>query len=149
MRSWSFARSQRNRSNLSRALPVVAPWNSVNERSSNPAVRRRCESSAHLPFACIVEKSEIPFPVSLDIRCTVNGELRQSSNTGRMIFDLPAILSDLSKGLTLYPGDIISTGTPGGVGAGFTPPRFLSDGDLVECSVEKIGTLSNPVKATD
>lgn len=94
---------------------------------------------------CIVEKSELPFPVELDILCKVNGEVRQNSNTRKLIFDIPTIISDLSKGLTLYPGDIISTGTPSGVGAGFNPPRFLADGDLVECTIEGIGTLSNPI----
>ncbi|MDR3552589.1 MAG: fumarylacetoacetate hydrolase family protein [Clostridia bacterium] len=96
---------------------------------------------------CIVDKSEMPFPVALGIRCTVNGELRQDSNTRELIFDLATVISDLSKGLTLLPGDIISTGTPSGVGAGFDPPRFLTDGDLVECTVEGIGTLSNRVRA--
>ena len=97
---------------------------------------------------CIVDKSELPFPVELDIRCTVNGEVRQNSNTNKLIFDIPTIISDLSRGMTLLPGDIISTGTPSGVGAGFDPPRFLKDGDLVECIIEGIGTLSNQVKRT-
>lgn len=95
---------------------------------------------------CIVHKSEIPFPVELDINCKVNGELRQSSNTRNFIFNIPYIISDLSKGFTLKPGDIICTGTPSGVGFGFNPPKLLKDGDIVECYVEKIGTLVNKVK---
>lgn len=95
---------------------------------------------------CITDKSELPFPVELDIRCTVNGEIRQNSNTRGLIFDLPAVVSDLSRGMTLLPGDIISTGTPSGVGMGFDPPRFLKDGDLIECRIEGIGILSNRVK---
>jgi len=94
----------------------------------------------------IVYKNDIPFPAQLDITCHVNGILRQNDNTKSFIFDLPYIISDLSKGLTLYPGDIISTGTPAGVGAGAKPPRFLNDGDKVECTIEKIGTLTNIVK---
>ena len=73
----------------------------------------------------IVHKSLIDFPVELDISCSVNGEIRQKSNTKHMIFDIPYIISDLSKGLTLRAGDIILTGTPAGVGMGFDPPRFL------------------------
>jgi 2-keto-4-pentenoate hydratase/2-oxohepta-3-ene-1,7-dioic acid hydratase in catechol pathway len=94
----------------------------------------------------IVHKSEIPFPVELDIKCSVNGEVRQNSNTSKLIFDIPYIISDLSKGFTLKPGDIICTGTPSGVGLGFNPPRLLKDGDVVECYVEKIGMLVNTVK---
>lgn len=95
---------------------------------------------------CITHKSELPFPIDLDIKCSVNGELRQNSNTSKLIFDIPYIISDLSKGFTLKPGDIIATGTPSGVGLGFNPPRFLNDGDIVECYIEKIGTLNNRVK---
>lgn len=98
---------------------------------------------------CLVEKSDFPYPPELNIRCTVNGELRQDSNTRKLIFDIPTIISDLSKGLTLLPGDIISTGTPSGVGVGFQPPRFLADGDLIECRIDGIGTLSNQVEITE
>lgn len=94
----------------------------------------------------IVHKSLIDFPVELDISCSVNGEIRQKSNTKHMIFDIPYIISDLSKGLTLRAGDIILTGTPAGVGMGFDPPRFLKAGDVVECNIEKIGTLVNIVE---
>lgn len=96
---------------------------------------------------CIVHKSELPFPIELDIKCTVNGELRQNSNTRKFIFNIPYMISDLSKGFTLRPGDIIATGTPSGVGFGFNPPKFLKDGDTVECFVENIGTLANKIKA--
>ncbi len=93
----------------------------------------------------LVHKSAIPWPVHLDIQCRVNGELRQNSNTREMIFDIPYIISDLSRGMTLKAGDIICTGTPSGVGMGFEPPVFLQDGDIIECSVEKIGTLINQI----
>lgn len=91
----------------------------------------------------IVHKAQIGFPVELDISCKVNGELRQNSNTKHLIFDIPYIISDLSKGLTLRAGDIILTGTPAGVGMGFDPPKLLKSGDVVECYIEKIGTLTN------
>ena len=94
---------------------------------------------------CIVYKDEISFPVELDIKCMVNGELRQNSNTKNLIFDIPHIISDLSKGMTLKAGDIISTGTPSGVGMGFEPIKVLKNGDVVECYIEKIGSLVNKV----
>ncbi|NLV89536.1 MAG: fumarylacetoacetate hydrolase family protein [Tissierellia bacterium] len=96
------------------------------------------------PF--IVHKSALPFPVELNIGCRLNGEVRQDSNTRNLIFDIPTIISDLSKGLTLRAGDIILTGTPAGVGMGFDPPRFLKSGDIVECYIEKIGTLTNIIE---
>ncbi|HEX4768291.1 MAG TPA: fumarylacetoacetate hydrolase family protein, partial [Lichenihabitans sp.] len=77
------------------------------------------------------------------IRCFVNGELRQSSNTGLLIFDIPTIIASISAGLTLQPGDVIATGTPAGVGIGFTPPRYLGHGDVVRVEIEGIGTLEN------
>lgn len=94
----------------------------------------------------VVDKEYIKFPVELDIKCTVNGELRQNSNTREFIFDIPYIISDLSKGTTLKPGDIISTGTPSGVGMGFKPAKFLKAGDEVKCYIEKIGEIVNFVK---
>jgi 2-keto-4-pentenoate hydratase/2-oxohepta-3-ene-1,7-dioic acid hydratase in catechol pathway len=93
----------------------------------------------------IVYKKEIPFPVELNIQCSINGELRQTSNTRNMIFNIPYIISDLSRGLTLKAGDIICTGTPSGVGMGFEPPKLLNDGDIIECYIEKIGKLVNKV----
>ena len=94
----------------------------------------------------IVHKSNIAFPPSLEIKSYVNGEPRQNGNTNLLIFDIPTIINDLTKGITLYPGDIILTGTPAGVGAGFKPPRYLKSGDTVDCVVENIGTLSNTIK---
>jgi len=91
----------------------------------------------------IVHKSKIPFPIELDIVCKVNEEVRQNSNTKQLIFDIPYIISDLSKGMKLKAGDIIITGTPAGVGLGFKPFKFLNPGDVVECYIEKIGTLTN------
>jgi 2-keto-4-pentenoate hydratase/2-oxohepta-3-ene-1,7-dioic acid hydratase in catechol pathway len=81
----------------------------------------------------------------LQITCQVNGELRQNANTADMIFDIRDLIHVISNGITLRPGDIIATGTPAGVGAGFTPPRFLKPGDVVSISIEHIGTLTNRV----
>lgn len=94
----------------------------------------------------IVHKSEIPFPIRLNVCSRVNGELRQSSNTKHFLADIPSIIAEISNGITLEPGDIIATGTPSGVGIGFKPPRFMKAGDVVECEVESIGILRNKVE---
>jgi len=85
-------------------------------------------------------------PAQLRINCRVNGELRQDATTADLIFDIPAIIETISRSLTLLPGDIIATGTPDGVGIGFNPPRFLKDGDVVECSITGIGSIRNTVR---
>jgi 2-keto-4-pentenoate hydratase/2-oxohepta-3-ene-1,7-dioic acid hydratase in catechol pathway len=82
---------------------------------------------------------------SLAVRCWVNGELRQEASTRDLIFGIPELIATLSAGITLHPGDIIATGTPAGVGIGFTPPRFLVPGDEVTVAIEGLGTLTNPV----
>lgn len=93
----------------------------------------------------IVHKSAIGNPNNLDIKTTVNEEVRQDSNTENFIFPVEEIIAVLSQGMTLEPGDVIATGTPAGVGKGFKPPRFLRSGDTVEITVEGIGTLRNKV----
>lgn len=80
------------------------------------------------------------------VRCWVNEELRQDANTGLLIFDVPTIIAAISNGLTLWPGDVIATGTPAGVGIGFKPPRYLAAGDRVRIEIENIGVLENPVE---
>ena len=92
---------------------------------------------------CIVTADEISDPHALNVRCTVNGVLKQESNTSDLIFDIPATIDWLSRGLTIQPGDVISTGTPSGVGFARTPPEFLFPGDVVECEVEEIGIIRN------
>ncbi|MDD2483936.1 MAG: fumarylacetoacetate hydrolase family protein [Eubacteriales bacterium] len=100
----------------------------------------------HCPMGpWIAHKSTLPLPLELKIQSAVNGEGRQSANVSELIFDIPTIISDLSRGYMLRPGDIILTGTPAGVGMGFDPPKYLKDGDLVDCQIEKIGVLSNSV----
>jgi len=94
----------------------------------------------------VVDKSDVMYPPSLDIKCFVNDELRQSAKTDDLIFDVDTIVSDLSKGMTLLPGDIILTGTPSGVGMGFKPPKYLSSGDVIKCEIEKIGILINSLE---
>jgi 2-keto-4-pentenoate hydratase/2-oxohepta-3-ene-1,7-dioic acid hydratase in catechol pathway len=81
----------------------------------------------------------------LEVRTTVNGELRQHGRVSDLIFDIPTLIETLSAGITLEPGDIISTGTPAGVGIGFDPPRFLQPGDVVAITIHAIGTLTNRV----
>ncbi len=95
---------------------------------------------------CIATADSLPYPPKLQVRSWVNGELRQDSNTELLIFDIDHIVSELSHGMTLQAGTIISTGTPAGVGMGFDPPRFLKAGDVVECSVEGVGTIKNRVE---
>lgn len=80
---------------------------------------------------------------SLSVKCWVNDELRQNGNTGDFIFDIPTLIETLSAGITLYPGDIIATGTPEGVGIGFKPPRYLAKGDRVSIEIDGLGRLSN------
>ena len=88
----------------------------------------------------LVTKDEIKDPHNLEMWLTVNGERVQHSNTDDMIFKVPFLVHYLSQFMTLLPGDVISTGTPFGVGLGFKPPRFLSAGDVVELSIEGLGT---------
>ena len=82
---------------------------------------------------------------AIDIRTTVSGEVLQSSNTRNLIFSIVELIVYASAGMTLEPGDVIATGTPGGVGDSRTPPRYLRDGDVVDVSVDGVGTLRNPV----
>jgi len=93
----------------------------------------------------IITADEVPDPHNLHIECRVNGEVKQSSNTSLLINDLNAIIYYLSRGFTLEPADLISTGTPAGVGHGRVPPEYLKPGDVVEVEVENVGLLRNPV----
>ncbi|MBQ8389904.1 MAG: fumarylacetoacetate hydrolase family protein [Oscillibacter sp.] len=95
---------------------------------------------------CIVTADEIAFPPKLKISASVNGELRQDSTTDLLVTSIADIIAELSSGMTLLPGTIIATGTPSGVGMGFDPPKFLKSGDVVECTIEGIGTLRNIVR---
>ena len=89
---------------------------------------------------------EFAFPPEIDIRCYVNGELRQNGNTRQWIFGIPEVISELSAAMTLRAGTIISMGTPAGVGMGFGPPKFLRAGDVVRCEAGGIGSLTNTIR---
>lgn len=91
----------------------------------------------------ILHKSQLPFPIEVDVISRINGETRQDSNTKMLIHDIATLISDFSMGITLEPGDIIATGTPAGVGMGFKPGKFMKNGDVVECEIPKIGILKN------
>ena len=93
----------------------------------------------------IVTKDEMPMPFSLSLESRVNGEVRQSSNTDLLVHGIEKVIAEMSQCITLYPGDIIATGTPSGVGMGFNPPKMLKKGDIVECEVEGVGILKNIV----
>lgn len=97
----------------------------------------------------IVTADEVPDPHALEIRLSIAGETLQHSNTRELIFRVPDLIEYLSRMLTLEPGDVISTGTPAGVGLGRTPPRWLRAGEEVVIEIEKIGTLRNPVVAEE
>ncbi|MFI5980250.1 fumarylacetoacetate hydrolase family protein [Streptomyces sp. NPDC051555] len=101
---------------------------------------------SYAPFGpVVVTADEIPDPMALDLDLRVNGVTKQKSNTRHMLFPIARLIADISSGVTLEPGDVIATGSPSGVGAGMVPPEFLVPGDTVEATVERIGTLTNPV----
>jgi 2-keto-4-pentenoate hydratase/2-oxohepta-3-ene-1,7-dioic acid hydratase in catechol pathway len=93
----------------------------------------------------IVTADEIADPHALNLRCLVNGEVRQDSNTSELVYNVWQQIAYLSTAFTLEPGDLIATGTPSGVGIGMQPPRFLQAGDVVRCEVQDIGAIENRV----
>lgn len=95
---------------------------------------------------CIVHKNDVPNPHNLNLKCFINGELRQNANTKDMVFDIPTLIATISSVITLEPGDIIATGTPAGVGGGFNPPKFLQPGDEMRLEIEPIGVLINTIE---
>ncbi|WP_026961408.1 fumarylacetoacetate hydrolase family protein [Alicyclobacillus herbarius] len=98
------------------------------------------------PFGpCVVTMNDIASVNDIDVYCLVNGEERQRSSLKQLIFDIPQIISVLSRGMRLQAGDIIATGTPEGVGMGYTPPRFLKPGDVVTVGSSQIGELVNTI----
>lgn len=94
----------------------------------------------------ILHKSALTFPVEVDVKCSVNDELRQNSNTKLFLHDIPSIIAELSQGMTLEAGDIIATGTPSGVGMGYKPGKWLKKGDTVVCEIPPIGKLINIIE---
>lgn len=92
-----------------------------------------------------VTKDEIDL-ANTQVRCWINGEIRQDQSTAALIFDVPTLISTISEGITLMPGDIIATGTPAGVGIGFKPPKYLLPGDVMKVEISGIGVLENEVR---
>ncbi|MBP6307974.1 MAG: fumarylacetoacetate hydrolase family protein [Giesbergeria sp.] len=93
----------------------------------------------------VVHRSAVPDAQALHMELDVNGEVRQNASTQDMLFDVPAIIEQLSAGLTLHPGDVIATGTPSGVGFAMTPPRCLEPGDVIRARIDGLGELVNTV----
>lgn len=132
-----------------KALEYVFGWSIINDISSRDIQNKHKQwyygksLDRSLPFGPWIVTSDELDVSSLDIKSFVNGKLRQNSNTSKLIFDAAYVISDLSKGMTLKAGTIISLGTPSGVGMGFTPPKFLNSGDEIVCFIEGIGELKN------
>jgi 2-keto-4-pentenoate hydratase/2-oxohepta-3-ene-1,7-dioic acid hydratase in catechol pathway len=136
------------------ALNYVAGYVCVNDisardfqRTDGQWVRAKSQDSFG-PFGpFLVTRDELANPQDLGIRCSVNGRTLQNSNTREMIFGVRELIAFISRGITLHPGDLISTGTPPGVGFAQKPPVFLHAGDEVMVEIDGVGCLSNPVKA--
>ncbi|MBB5953927.1 2-keto-4-pentenoate hydratase/2-oxohepta-3-ene-1,7-dioic acid hydratase in catechol pathway [Saccharothrix tamanrassetensis] len=134
-----------------RALDHVFGYSIVNDISARDQRRAGLwfyskGQDTFAPFGPAIRTAdEIPDPHALDLSLRVNGEVRQKSSTRYMLFRIPELIADISAGITLEPGDVIATGTPSGVGAGMSPQQWLWPGDVVEATVQHIGTLRNPV----
>ena len=138
------------------ALEHVAGYTIVNDVSARDLQRsdgqwlRAKSFDTFAPMGpCLVTRSALSDGDGLDIELRLNGQTMQKSNTRNMIFKVPALVSHISKVMTLEPGDVISTGTPAGVGFTRKPPVYLQPGDVVEIEIEGIGMLSNPVADSD
>jgi 2-keto-4-pentenoate hydratase/2-oxohepta-3-ene-1,7-dioic acid hydratase in catechol pathway len=134
------------------ALDVVFGYTALNDVTARDLQREHMQwfKGKSLDESCpigpwIVTGDELGDPQQLPISFRLNGETKQQSNTSQMIFKLPRLIAELSKGMTLLPGDIIATGTPEGVGFARVPPEFLHDGDVMDVEIEGIGVLRNTV----
>jgi len=137
-----------------RALEVVAGYVVVNDLTVRewvgltPQVVIPKSFDTHGPFGpWLTTADEVPDPQALSVKTTVNGEVRQNSSTAEMIFSCADLIALLSQAVTLEPGDIITTGTPPGVGEGFTPKRYLQPGDVVRVEIDGLGAIENRVIA--
>ena len=135
-----------------RAMEVVAGFTVINDVSARdwqwrtPTFTVGKSFDSHAPCGPeLVTTDELADPGNLTLRTWVNNELRQDSTTADLIFGCAALIEYLTTAFPLEPGTLIATGTPAGVGAGFDPPRFLADGDVVRIEIEGIGDLVNPV----
>jgi 2-keto-4-pentenoate hydratase/2-oxohepta-3-ene-1,7-dioic acid hydratase in catechol pathway len=137
----------------SRALEVIAGYLVVNDVTVRdwqlrvPTWTMGKSFDTHGPLGPWLTTSDEIDPSGLRLRTWVNGELRQDSSTKQLIFDCAALVEHLSTAFTLEPGDVVATGTPGGVGIAMKPPRLLQAGDVVRVEIEGLGTLENPVVA--
>ncbi len=132
------------------ALEAIAGYTVLNDVSARDWQRRTSQFLAGKTFEAMTPlgpvmttRDELGDGSGLEIRTEVDGVVKQQSNTSQLVFGAVDIVVDLSKILTLDPGDIIATGTPGGVGAARTPPEWLADGRVVSCSIEAIGQTTN------
>ncbi len=135
------------------ALKYVAGYTCLNDvsardfqRGDGQWVRAKSQDTFGPMGPYLVTGDDIPDPQTLPIRCIVNGQILQDSNTDKMIFSVRELIAFISRGITLEPGDVITTGTPHGVGFARKPPIFLKAGDEVVVEIEGIGRLVNPVK---
>jgi 2-keto-4-pentenoate hydratase/2-oxohepta-3-ene-1,7-dioic acid hydratase in catechol pathway len=134
------------------ALEAVFGYTAINDLTARDLQRAHGQwfKGKSLDESCpigpwIVTGDELGDPQSLELRLRRNGVTKQQSNTAGMIFSIPRLIAELSKGMTLLPGDVIATGTPEGVGFARTPPEFLADGDVLEVEIERIGILRNRI----
>lgn len=138
----------------SEALDYVAGYAPFNDVSARDFQNRTSQWTMGKTFdgfgpfgPAITTSDEVADPHNLEISLDINGEQLQHSNTRELIFDIPHLIADLSSVMTLEPGDIVSTGTPSGVGVARNPKRWLRPGDKVSVTIEGLGTLTNPVLA--
>lgn len=116
------------------------------ERHGQWVKGKSCDTFAPLgPY--MATKDEVEDPNNLELWLTVNGETMQTGNTSDLIFDIPTLVSYISQFMTLLPGDIVSTGTPFGVGLGLKPPRYLKPGDVVELGIDGLGASKQKIRA--
>jgi acylpyruvate hydrolase len=115
-------------------------------RTSQWVIGKTCDTFCPIGPA-LVTADEIPNPQDLHLRTSINGEELQNGYTGDMIFTVAVLIADMSRVMTLEPGDVIATGTPPGVGFARVPPRWLVPGDVVRIEIDKVGVLENPVVA--
>ncbi len=138
------------------ALDYVAGYTIANDVTYRDIQRRTLQwlqgktVDGSLPMGPhLVTADELQNPSGLEVTLRVNGEVRQNSNTENLVFDVKKLVSFLSGLMTLEPGDVVLTGTPGGVGTAMNPPQYLKDGDVVTIEIDKIGVLENKVKKID
>ncbi len=136
------------------ALSYVAGYLAVNDVSARDFQRRTSQWTIGKVFdtfapmgPALVTADEVPDPHQLAIRLTLDGEVMQDSSTSNLIFNIPQLVASLSEVMTLEAGDVVSTGTPPGVGMARKPPRYMRAGEVVSIHIERVGTLTNPVVA--